>query len=188
MGCGAIWRSDWDSIDREDFGQMYFLDLTAKPASQSQIWGRIRQENDKLIAYQYPRYDMILAHHVLNEIPQPLLPQVMLNLHSMLKDGGVLRVSVPDLIVAFHMWEQGQDWWFPTGDKATSIDERFCGYVTWFGTNLSVFTQGRLLELGINAGFEGTSGCLFKETTFGPPEIVDLDDRADESLFWEYRK
>lgn len=180
LGCGPIRPEGWDHVDRCASGQRFVL-MGGGESPARDAWDSLIDEHVLL-----EEYDIIVMHHVLNEIRWNGLMPALKNVRLMLREGGVLRVSVPDVIGAFEAWRHGDRGWFPTGDKAGGIDDRFCGYLSWFGTNVSHFTQGRLLNLGFEAGFEAQGGCPFGETTFGPPEITELDTREHESLYWEF--
>jgi len=58
----------------------------------------------------------------------------------------------------------------------------------WYGYSRTLFTPDFALELLQRAGFVDVCECAFGVSASGVAEIVELDNRADESFFVEARK
>jgi hypothetical protein len=58
----------------------------------------------------------------------------------------------------------------------------------WYGYSRTLFTADFAVELLQRAGFEEVRECAYRETGSGIAEIVELDNREDESLFVEGAK
>ena len=56
--------------------------------------------------------------------------------------------------------------------------------MTWYGTNLMMFTFDVAREMLERGGFR-TCATAYRETTSPFPEIVELDNRPKESFFVE---
>lgn len=190
FGCGSVQPPDWcnvdrnedvapiDAVDRESYGPthpflpeppgFYLLDILD--------W----------FPFQDGTFDYIVANHSLSDLTFHELPGALSELYRVLRPGGVLRVLVPDLRFAIAAWEQHDPTWFPQGDDLESVDERFCTFVTWFGTVGSVFTPPYLRLLLARAGFlcpekgvgRGTTNCE-------DPAITSLDGDRTTSLIME---
>jgi hypothetical protein len=60
---------------------------------------------------------------------------VLGDLHSILKTGGVLRVSLPNIRPGFSAFERGDIDWFPNSEP--NLDDRFSNWLTWYSTTRS---------------------------------------------------
>jgi Holliday junction resolvase len=58
----------------------------------------------------------------------------------------------------------------------------------WYGYSKTLFTHDFIAELLEKAGFSEVRRCAFGQTGSPFPEIVELDNRPEESLFVEARK
>ena len=132
-------------------------------------------------------YDYAVAHHVLTALDHHELPGALANIRNILRPGGVLRVSVPDLHGGFVALDGDDVSWFPQDHQIEGINARFCTWVTWFGTHRSVFTGRYLEDLLIDAKFT-VRFARYRETHTDHLEIVELDSRPTESLFVEATK
>ncbi len=166
FGCGPAQPEGWHNVDIQDFGQEYVSDI--------------------LDGLPFPdaHFDYIVCNHSLCQISHRRVPQALEELQRVAKPGGVVRVLVPDIPKAFNKWLEGDADFFPNMDG--SIDERFCGYVTWFSANVSVFTPVYLTELLERAGWGAAAQVGFRATDhLEYPGIVDLDSREREDLIVE---
>lgn len=196
LGCGAIQPEGWDNADLPHHNAYVDLDIlnpqqySPFPASTN-IWGLVataasRGDREPLSLVDY---DYIVAHCFLSEFDHHQLPTVIANVRKMLKPGGVFRGSVPDLQQGMRAWYAGDSAWFPQDDRIVGPDARFCTWVTWFGTSRSVFTAPYLLGLLQEGGFDRVSAFYNRDgqthTSCPDIEIVSLDTRVDECLFFE---
>jgi predicted SAM-dependent methyltransferase len=168
IGCGSVPVVGWQNFDVEPLSRIVERWDIRHPLHS--LWGP---------------YDYAVANHVLCALDHHELPVALRNIRLVLREGGVLRVMVPDFESAIHAWNDGRRDWFPQGDQVESIDARFCTYVSWFGTQRSVFTLPYLREVLTAGGFQEHRVAAFKFSTSGFDGITDLDDREGESLFVE---
>ena len=106
-------------------------------------------------------------------------------LRRVLRVGGVLRLSLPDLDRGYRAYAGGdRDYFLVPDDDASSLGGKLVTQLLWYGHSRSLFTADFIEELLRRAGFGGAH-CGFRETRSGFPEMVQLDDRERESLFVE---
>jgi predicted SAM-dependent methyltransferase len=123
-------------------------------------------------------YDYIFANHSLSYLTYYELSGALANIHSMLTEGGVLHILVPDAFKAIWAYLEGNADWFPV--DLPTIDDRFCAYMMWYGESRSIFTAAHLLDFGVRAGFSNV-----QEVAWGQDEH---DDRQHESIVAEFTK
>ena len=130
--------------------------------------------------------DYAVSIHALPEFPYPELVPVLEELRRVLVPGGTLRLALPDLDRGIAAYLAGEEDYFKVGpEEVRSLGGRFAVQMLWYGWSRSLFTADFALELLEKAGFTDVRACAFGETASGIPEIVELDNREDESLFVE---
>jgi len=133
--------------------------------------------------------DYAVSVHALPELPYPELVPALRELHRVLKPGGVLRLVLPDLDRAIDAYRRGEKGYFKVDPhEVHSLGGRFIVQMLWYGYSRSLFTQDFAEELLEKGGFEQISRCRCRQTASGFSEIVELDNREDESLYIEARK
>jgi predicted SAM-dependent methyltransferase len=133
--------------------------------------------------------DYCVSVHALPEIPYPDLVPVLRELRRVLKPGGTLRLCLPDLQRGIRAYESGDaDYFKVRPGEVESLGGRFIVHMLWYGYSRTLFTADFAEELLRKAGFESVVECSFKTTASRFPEIVELDNREDESLFVEGTK
>ena len=133
--------------------------------------------------------DYAVSIHALPEVPYPDLIPVLGELKRVLKLNGVLRLSLPDIEKTIQAYLRKDKNYFLIPDKeAASLGSKFIVHLIWYGYSRTFFTRDFIEELLLKAGFRGVSHCGYKETSTPYPEIVELDNREEESLFVEATK
>lgn len=165
FGCGSIIASGWHNVDKEDFGQQYV-------------------GSTELFEDNY--FEIIVAHASLQMVGWHDIPATLLELHRILKPGGVFRISLPDAVGGFEAYFSGNMGWFP--NDATDIEEAFCGWINWFSTTKTLFTPELIIRRLESAKFREIHTTDFMETLYGGKESVELDSRKGEFYFIECRK
>jgi hypothetical protein len=103
-----------------------------------------------------------------------------------LKPGGVLRLALPDLRLSIAAYAEGREEFFKIEpDAAQTPDGRFIRHILWYGYTRTLFTPEFACELLMRAGFVAVRACEFGSTHSPHPDIVELDNRQDESFFVE---
>jgi predicted SAM-dependent methyltransferase len=130
--------------------------------------------------------DYAVSIHVLPEFAYPELLPVLEELRRVLKPGGTLRLCLPDLQRGIDAYLRGDEDYFKVGaEEVSSLGGRFVVQMLWYGYSRTLFTTDFALELLEKAGFERVAACSFGVTASDTPEIVELDNREEESLFVE---
>lgn len=166
FGCGPVQPEGWHNVDIQDLGQEYVNDVL------------------KGLPFPNDHFDYLIANHSLPGIAHRWVLRGLQELYRVAKPEGVVRILVPDIHKAFNKLLEGDADFFPNMDG--SIDERFCGYLTWFSGNVSVFTPTYLAELLERAGWSEVTQVEFNMTSHPEyPGIVELDSRERENVIVE---
>jgi SAM-dependent methyltransferase len=130
--------------------------------------------------------DYVVSVHALPELAYPEVLPALRELRRVLKPGGVLRLVLPDLRKAIRAYHLEKDNYFKVGkDEVQSFGGRFITHVLWYGHSRTLFTADFIEELLGRAGFVGVTPCSYRHTVSGIAEIIELDNREDESLYVE---
>lgn len=164
IGCGPIQPDDWVNLDPDPQWRAPLASLDAIASGT---------------------VDGAVAHHVLQMIPWPELVPWLQEVRRVLRPGGYLRLSVPDLSLAGDMLD-GCCPPPPISDEhEASVAGKVCLWLSQAGASRSVFTGPWLVELCQRAGFSA-AGEVAPEATSGPAWLAALDltpDRSDESAY-----
>jgi predicted SAM-dependent methyltransferase len=132
--------------------------------------------------------DYAVSIHALPEFTYPELVPALEELRRVLRPGGTLRLALPDLRRGIDAYLAGDESYFKVGtDEVSSLGGRFIVQMLWYGYSRSLFTADFAIELLEKAGFVDATECAFGVTASGIPQIVELDNREDESIFVEAR-
>jgi predicted SAM-dependent methyltransferase len=119
-------------------------------------------------------------------VPYPDLVPVLQELHRVLKPKGVLRLSLPDLDKGIQAYlRNDQDYFLIPDEEIKSIGGKLIVQSIWYGYSHTLFTYDFIREILAKAGFIDISRCCYKQTNSPYPDIVELDNREQESLFVE---
>jgi predicted SAM-dependent methyltransferase len=130
--------------------------------------------------------DYIVSIHALEELPYPDLLPVLRKLRRVLKPNGTLRLSLPDLDKGIQAYLRGdREYFLIPDDEVRSIGGKLIVQLIWYGYSRTLFTYDFIEELLHKAGFQSVSQCRHKETRSSYADIIELDNREDESLFVE---
>jgi SAM-dependent methyltransferase len=131
-------------------------------------------------------FDYIVSIHALPMISYPDLVPVLQELRRLLKPGGVLRLSLPDVRRGIRAFLDGDREYFMVPDEdVRSLGGKFVVHMLWYGYSVTMFTDDFIEELLEKARFSRVTHCRFRRTASRWPDIVDLDNRENESLFVE---
>lgn len=171
LGCGYEQPEGWVNLDVLDYGQEHRYDVLAG------------------LPFSRYTFDYIVAHHTLQMFNYTELPKVLAELRRILKPGRPLRVSVPDPIRAFEAYKSGnrQSLVIPSNVERT-LGGAFSAYITWYGTNKTLFTFEFAKDLFLREGWSKVLQCGYQDSTTACEGIRDLDSRPKESLYFEAYK
>lgn len=166
-GCGDITPEGWINSDiREGPG----IDISCS------IFDGLPLEDGSI--------DYITGQHVLPEIKIYDQVTALSELRRVLKPGGVLRLSLPDLDLAIAAYQSGRREHFDIWDWDT-VSGEFITYILWYNHIQTPFTYEFAEELLRKAGFGEVRRVAYRVTESAYPEIVDLDNRERESFYVE---
>ena len=169
FGCGAFPAAGW-------------INTNLQPGPGVDLVGDIR--NGLPLPSDSIQY--IASMHALVELPYLEVVPALQELRRVLEPGGVLRLGLPDLGRAIRAYTAGDRAYFTVPDgEAASLDGKFIVQMTWYGTNLMMFTFEFARELLGRAEFREIRQVGYHETASPYPAIVELDNRPSESFFVE---
>lgn len=130
--------------------------------------------------------DYALAKHAFPELPIDKHVPAMAELRRVLKPGGVLRVSVPDLLKGVDAYRRGdRDYFLIPDEDAESLGAKLITQLVWYGYSRTLYVPEFVEELLRKAGFTEVHHVAFQQTASQYPGIIELDDREPESIFVE---
>lgn len=133
--------------------------------------------------------DYVVSIHALPELRYPHLVPALMELRRVLAPGGVLRLALPDLDRAIRAYNDGERNYFLIPDEdARGLGSKLVTQMLWYGYSRSLFTHDFVVELLERAGFRQIVRCEYRQTAGPFAEIVELDNRPEESLFVEARR
>jgi SAM-dependent methyltransferase len=115
--------------------------------------------------------DYAVSIHALQEVPYVDLVPVLKELRRVLRPNGELRLGVPDLD--------------RTIQEAKSLASKFVVHLIWYGYTRTFFTHDFVEEHLFKADFTRVDRCAYAETNSPYPDIMELGNREEESLFVE---
>ena len=171
-GCGEHIASGWINSDIKEAAE---VDLVAD------ILEGLPLASDSL--------DYAVSVHALPELAYPDLVPALWELRRVLKPGGVLRLVLPDLDLALAAYQERDSAYFKVDSgEVKSLSGRLIVQLLWYGYSRSLFTADFTRELLEKAGFGEVQLRHFRQTGSTFAEIVELDNREDESLYIEATK
>ncbi len=171
-GCGSHVRPGWINTDVKDTPD---VDLVAD------IREGLPLDPDSV--------DYAVSVHALPELRYEEVVPALRELRRVLKPGGVLRLVLPDLRKAIEAYIRGDARYFRlVEDDASTLGGRFVTQILWYGYSRTLFTSDFVAELMSAAGFVDLALCMPHQTASRFDEIVELDNREEESLYMEGSK
>jgi predicted SAM-dependent methyltransferase len=133
--------------------------------------------------------DYIVSIHALQEVHYNDLVPALQELRRVLKPGGVLRLVLPDLLKAVRAYERGDgDYFLIPDEDVKSIGAKLIVQLIWYGYSKTLFTSEFIEEVLRKTGFDRIAHCEYQQTRSPFPEIIELDNRENESLYVEATK
>lgn len=157
FGCGSIQPEGWVNFD---------IDPEFKASEYE---------------FKQEEFDIIVAHAVVQQFEWHDMVGELRFLGKLLKTGGVLRISLPDIYKGFQAYERGEIDWFP--NQEADIDDRFSAWLTWYSTSKTLLTKDALINKLAEAGFKTVNMSRFKQSS--TPGAAELDTRNKEFYFVE---
>jgi predicted SAM-dependent methyltransferase len=124
--------------------------------------------------------DFVYSSHFLEHLFQKDAEYLLKEMYRVLKPGGTLRISVPDLKYAIALYQ--------SGDKEKMLTSYF--FVeddgSYYARHKFMYDFEMLAEVLRNIGFKEVNQCSFQQGH--TPDIKVLDNRPEESLFIEAKR
>lgn len=165
FGCGSIQKEGWHNLDLQDMGQQYV-------------------GSTELFEDNY--FDYAVAHCSLQMVEYHSLVGVLKDICRVLKPGGILRVSLPNILAGFRAYEEDNIDWFPNNE--IDIDSRFSSWIVWYSTTRSLYTPKAFMYKLLEAGFKDMFGTEFGKSAFIAEGITELDSRHHETFYIDSQK
>jgi predicted SAM-dependent methyltransferase len=167
LGCGTVTPSGWVNSDvRPGAGVDLVADLI------------------KGLPVKDESFDAVVSIHALCELGVWDQVPVLKEIHRVLKPGGVLRLSLPDLDVNIKQYQARNQSHFQLYQWDT-VAGNFITQVLWHSTIRCFYTREFVEELLKKAGFSQVNHVSFGTTSTRWPVLATLDNRQQESLFVE---
>ena len=93
-----------------------------------------------------------------------------------------MRLGLAALDRAIAAYQSGRREFFLVNDWET-LSGTFITYLLWYSYNRTPFTPDFAAELLRKAGFQGVRRVAYRQTASFYPEIVELDNRPEESFY-----
>ena len=133
--------------------------------------------------------DYAVSIHALHEVLYPNLVPVLKEHRRVLRPEGVPRLGLPDLERAIQAYLRQDSSYFPILDEeAMSLGAKFDEHMILYGYPRTVFIHDFVEEYLFKSGFALVDQCAYGETRSPYSDIVELNDREEESLFVEATK
>ncbi len=130
--------------------------------------------------------DYVVSIHALPEVPYPDLVPTLVELRRVLRPAGVLRLALPNLENAVDAYRRGdRDYFLIPDEDMRSLGGKLITQLVWYGYSRTMFVPEFAEELLQKAGFSDVRHVSIGETRGNDPDIVSLDNRAEESFFVE---
>ena len=194
LGCGLAVKSTWINIDGSlnsliagfptifhplvyrfsGAREYYSLTEYCKVLAANRF---VHHDLSHSIPFKDNSVDFIFTSHFLEHLFKGDAENFLREAVRVLKPGGKIRVSVPDLYFAMELYLKG--------DKTRMLDQYF--FVdhneNYFSRHKYMYDFEILSEMAKSAGFKNIKRCNFNEGTM--PDIQALDNRPEDSLFIE---
>lgn len=128
--------------------------------------------------------DYISSQHALPRLEVYYLWPALEELYRVLKPGGVLRVGLPDFDKAINAYKSNHRDYFWCWDWDT-VSGNFITQMINYNCARTPLNYEFIEELLQKAGFKDVRRVAYRQTISSHAEIVELDDRPEESFFVE---
>lgn len=160
LGCGPINAKEFINVDIKPYSHIHHISTV---------------ENLSIFPDEYA--DLIYASHVLEHISHIKLLHVLKEWHRVLKKGGILRISVPDIDKLINVY------FSEAKNIKPIIGPLMGGQDNSHNFHNSVFNENYLIELLLSAGFREVRGWKPEEV-----ELHSFEDWASRPIKVEERE
>jgi predicted SAM-dependent methyltransferase len=165
FGCGSIQPSDWTNIDLDPEFNTEHKNLDLIPDNSC---------------------DILVCHAIICCVKYHDIEKILSEFHRVLKPGGVIRISLPDIVSGFEAYKNNNISFFPNSED--NLDRRFSAWLTWYSQSVSLLTDKALQDKLSAIGFQNVIKTQYKQTTLSNTKAYELDTREHEFYFVEAKK
>lgn len=124
--------------------------------------------------------DFFFSSHFFEHLFRADAARLLREMRGALKEGGVIRLAVPDLAFAVAL--------YGTGDKKRMLDDYFFvdDLSSYLARHKYMYDFELLSAVLVDAGYRDIRRCAFQEGAV--PDLKQLDNRPEETLFVEARR
>lgn len=120
------------------------------------VWADLRNK----LPFPYQSVDAIYSHHMIEHLPDSLLPFHFAEMYRCLKTGGCIRIAGPNGDSAIRKFIEGDNEWFGDWpDKRRSAGGRMVNFLLCRNEHTVILTYSYLKELAEDAGFVNIVQC-----------------------------
>ena len=147
-------------------------------SAKADVWADLRNP----LPFHDGTVDAFDSHHVIEHLPDAMLPAHFREMYRCLKPGGVIRVGGPNGDNACRKFVEGDAAWFADfPDAHPSLGGKLVNFIFCRGEHLTLLTLSYLTEIATAAGFADVAACVPKTQTNYPR----LFDEAVIGNEWE---
>jgi predicted SAM-dependent methyltransferase len=141
------------------------------------VWADLRWK----LPFRDASVDAFYSHHVIEHLPDHLLPMHFAEMFRCLKPGGVIRVGGPDGENAARKFIEGDRAWFHDfPDRRNSIGGAYVNFIICRNEHLTILSYSYLQELAGAAGFTDVVRCAPIRETHHRQLFGDVLDKEFE--------
>jgi len=140
-------------------------------SARPDVWADLRD----VLPFRDGTVDVFYSHHMIEHLPDAMIPFHLREMHRCLKPGGLIRIGGPNGDVAMKKFVEGDERWFSDfPDARRSVGGRLANFILCRGEHLTILTRSYLEELLADAGFADVRTCAPGVET-GSPELIGAD-------------
>ncbi|MBT0962321.1 class I SAM-dependent methyltransferase [Denitromonas iodatirespirans] len=194
MGCGLAIAPGWINVDASlnalfggapsDVLRLLYRTTGASRYYSREDYCRLLGEHrfvfhdlGRSLPFHERSVDFFYSSHFFEHLFKKDAERLLRDCHRALRDGGVIRIAVPDLAYAVSLYQ--------VGDVKKMLDDYFFvdDLSSYLARHKYMYDFELLAEALARAGFRDIKRCAYREGL--TPDIDTLDNRPDETLFVE---
>lgn len=194
LGCGLAVAPGWINVDASLnalfggapsplLGMLYRLSGANRYYRQEEYCSLLREHRfvfhdlARSLPFRENSVDVFYSSHFFEHLFKKDASRLLKEMHSALKDGGLVRIAVPDLAHAVQLYAQGS--------KQKMLEDYFFvnDLESYLARHKYMYDHELLAALLTEAGYRDIRRCSYREGR--TPDLARLDNRPEETLFVE---
>lgn len=144
------------------------------------VWADLRNR----LPFRDNSVDVFYSHHVIEHLPERLLPFHFREMFRCLKPGGLVRIGVPNGDSAIRKFIEGDKSWFGDWPESRkSVGGRLANFIMCAGEHKTIMTGSYLHEIVSDAGFIHCCFCRpgldTGDSSLIGEEVLQTEDESD---------